>query len=103
MITEKDTIKCESIFNDDHTHRYLWKRVWDKDKPMGILTVLWVAAHVGIIHGDTVFHQLSPLSDFVRSQALKPSNGIKMRVPIRSVGNPGSFTSSYAFGKLMPI
>ena len=33
MITEKDTIKCESIFNDDRTHRYLWKRVWDKDKP----------------------------------------------------------------------
>jgi len=33
MITEKDTIKCEAIFNDEHTHRYLWKRVWDKDKP----------------------------------------------------------------------
>ena len=33
MITEKDTIKCEAIFNDSHTHRYLWKRVWDKDKP----------------------------------------------------------------------
>lgn len=34
MITEKDTIKCEAIFNDRHTHRYLWKRVWDKDKPV---------------------------------------------------------------------
>ena len=34
MITEKDTIKCESIFNDERTHRYLWKRVWDKDKPI---------------------------------------------------------------------
>ena len=33
MITEKSTIKCEAIFNDSHTHRYLWKRVWDKDKP----------------------------------------------------------------------
>ena len=33
MITEKDTIKCEAIFNDSHTHRYLWKQVWDKDKP----------------------------------------------------------------------
>lgn len=33
MITEKDTIKCEAIFNDSHTHRYLWRRVWDKDKP----------------------------------------------------------------------
>lgn len=33
MITEKDTIKCEAIFNDDKTHRLLWKRVWNKDKP----------------------------------------------------------------------
>lgn len=34
MKIEKDVIKCESIFNDKHTHRYLWKRVWDKDKPI---------------------------------------------------------------------
>ena len=34
MITEKDTIKCESIFNEERTHRYLWRRVWDKDKPI---------------------------------------------------------------------
>jgi hypothetical protein len=33
MITEKDTIKCESVFNDERTHRYLVKRVWNKDKP----------------------------------------------------------------------
>lgn len=33
MITEKITIKCEAIFNEERTHRYLWKRVWDKDKP----------------------------------------------------------------------
>ena len=31
MITEKDTIKCEAVFNEDRTHRFLWKRVWDKD------------------------------------------------------------------------
>ena len=34
MIIEKDTIKCEAIFNDDRTHRYLWRRVWDKEKPV---------------------------------------------------------------------
>ena len=33
MITEKDTIKCEAVFNDNRTHRYLCKRVWNKDKP----------------------------------------------------------------------
>lgn len=40
MITEKDTIKCEAIFNDDHTHRYLWKRVWNKDKPLAAVIML---------------------------------------------------------------
>ena len=40
MITEKEVIKCEAIFNDDHTHRYLWKRVWDKDKPMATVIML---------------------------------------------------------------
>lgn len=33
MIIEKDTIKAESIFNDEKTHRYLCKRIWNKDKP----------------------------------------------------------------------
>ncbi len=40
MITEKDTIKCESVFNDEHTHRYLWKRVWSKDKPLAAVLML---------------------------------------------------------------
>lgn len=40
MITEKDTIKCESIFNDDHTHRLYWKRVWVKDKPLATVIML---------------------------------------------------------------
>lgn len=33
MITDKNSIKCEAVFNDSRTHRYLWRRVWDKDKP----------------------------------------------------------------------
>ena len=40
MITEKDVIKCEAVFNDDHTHRYLWKRVWNKDKPLACVLML---------------------------------------------------------------
>jgi len=40
MITEKDTIKCEAIFNDERTHRYLWKRVWNKDKPLAAVLML---------------------------------------------------------------
>ena len=40
MLTEKDTIKCEAIFNDEHTHRYLWRRVWNKDKPIVCVIML---------------------------------------------------------------
>ena len=40
MITEKDTIKCEAIFNDDKTHRFLLKRIWDKDKPTVAVVML---------------------------------------------------------------
>ena len=40
MITEKDTIKCEAIFNDDKTHRLMWKQVWNKDKPMACVIMI---------------------------------------------------------------
>lgn len=40
MITEKDMIKCEAVFNDEHTHRYLWKRIWNKDKPLAAVLML---------------------------------------------------------------
>lgn len=40
MITEKETVKCEAIFNEERTHRYLWKRVWDKDKPLACVIMI---------------------------------------------------------------
>ena len=40
MITEKDTIKCEAVFNEDKTHRLLWKRVWNKEKPMACIIMI---------------------------------------------------------------
>lgn len=52
MITEKDTIKCEAIFNDDRTHRYLWKRVWDKEKPT-ISIIMLNPCHADNIITDT--------------------------------------------------
>ena len=27
MLVERDTIKCEAIFDDTHMHRFLWKKV----------------------------------------------------------------------------
>ena len=48
MITEKTTIKCDAIFSDDKTHRFLWKRVWDKDKPIACVIMLNPASSTGI-------------------------------------------------------
>lgn len=39
MITEKSTIKCEAVFNEEHTHRFSWKRVWGKDNK-GVAAVI---------------------------------------------------------------
>lgn len=40
MITEKDTIKCESVFNDERTHRFMWRRIWNRDKPLAAVVML---------------------------------------------------------------
>lgn len=40
MITEKDTIKCEAVFNDDKTHRLLWRQVWDSKKPLACVIMI---------------------------------------------------------------
>lgn len=40
MKFEKDTIKCEAIFNDERTHRFLWKQVWDNEKPLVCVVML---------------------------------------------------------------
>lgn len=53
MITEKDTIKCEAVFNDEHTHRYLWKRVWHKEKPMAAVICLQPSLSDNIIQDTT--------------------------------------------------
>lgn len=39
MVTEKSVIKCEAIFNQEHTHRFSWKRVWGKDS-RGVAAVI---------------------------------------------------------------
>ena len=40
MTTEKDIIKCEAVFNEDKTHRVLWKQVWNKDKPLACVIMI---------------------------------------------------------------
>ena len=52
MITDKDVIKCESVFSDDRSHRFLWKRTWDKEKP-SVAVVALNPAHADNILIDT--------------------------------------------------
>ena len=40
MTTDKSTIKCEATFSDDRKHRVLWKRIWDKDKPIACVIMI---------------------------------------------------------------
>jgi hypothetical protein len=55
MITEKDTIKCESIFNDEHTHRLYWKRVWGKDKPLATVIMINPCIADNLLCDNTTF------------------------------------------------
>lgn len=52
MITEKSTIKCEAVFNEEHTHRFSWKRVWGKDNK-GVAAVIMLKAQSDDIVMDT--------------------------------------------------
>lgn len=40
MITEKETIKCEAVYNEDRTHRYIWRKCWSREKPMVTVVML---------------------------------------------------------------
>ena len=40
MLVERNSMKCEAVFNDDRTHRFLWKRIWSKDKPLAAVLML---------------------------------------------------------------
>ena len=40
MITEKDTIKCEVVYDDLKQHRLLWKQVWDVKKPLACVVMI---------------------------------------------------------------
>lgn len=55
MITERDTIKCEAIFNDERTHRFLWKRIWNKDKPIATIIMLNPCMADNIITDTTTY------------------------------------------------
>jgi hypothetical protein len=40
MITEKETIKCEAVYDDTRQHRLLLKRIWSKEKPLACVITI---------------------------------------------------------------
>ena len=54
-VKETSTIKAEAYFNKEHTHRYLWRRVWDKDKPLACVITLNPCMADTIIMDTTTF------------------------------------------------
>ena len=67
MRTEKDVIKCESVFSEDKKHRLLWKRVWDKDKPLACVIMLNPCLSDNIVTDTTtslVVNNIARLNDF---------------------------------------
>ncbi|MBQ1196942.1 MAG: DUF1643 domain-containing protein [Clostridia bacterium] len=67
MITEKDTIKCEAVFSEDKVHRLLWKRVWNKDKPIACVISLNPALSDTIVTDTTtslVVNNIAKLGEF---------------------------------------
>jgi len=67
MTIEKSTIKCEAIFNDEHTHRFSWKRIWAKDKPVAAIVMLNPAQSDDIVMDTTtslVVNNIARLEQF---------------------------------------
>ncbi len=55
MNTEKTIIKCESVFDSQHTHRFSWKRVWNKDKPLAAVLALNPCLSDNVMMDTTTF------------------------------------------------
>lgn len=67
MITEKDTIKCEAVYNEDKTHRLLWKRVWNKEKPTACVIMINPCQADTILTDTTTYlvvNNIARLGDF---------------------------------------
>lgn len=55
MITERETIKGEAIFNDERTHRFVLKRTWNKAKPQATVIMLNPCDADSVICDTTTF------------------------------------------------
>ena len=62
MKIEKETIRCEAVFNEEHTHRYLWKRIWNKDKALAAVIMLNPCMADTIVTDTTTFMVVNNLA-----------------------------------------
>ncbi len=81
MITEKDTIKCEAIFNDDRTHRLLWKRIWNKDKPLATIIMLNPCMADNIITDTTTYLVVNNIARFEKYGGVNIVNLFSLLTP----------------------
>lgn len=67
MVTEKVTMRSEAIFSDDHEHRFVLRKVWQKDKPLACIVML-NPCESGLLITDLttnlVINNLSRLCDY---------------------------------------
>ena len=67
MITERETVKSEVIFNDDRTHKFVLKRTWNKAKPQAMVVMLNPCDADSVICDTTTFlvvNNVARLEDF---------------------------------------
>ena len=63
MITEKSTMKTEIIYNDDKTHRFLLKKVWDTTLPSAGIIMLSPSSSNEISQDMTTTYIVNRLHD----------------------------------------
>ena len=66
MKIEKETIRCEAVFNEEHTHRYLWKRIWNEDKALAAVIMLNPCMADTIVTDTTTFLVVNNLAALER-------------------------------------
>jgi len=67
MITEKDTIKCEVVYDDSKQHRLLWRQVWDAKKPLACVVMINPCQASTVITDTTTYlvvNNISRLGDY---------------------------------------
>ena len=55
MITKKENIKCECLYSDDLQHRFILKRVWNKDKPLACVVTIHPSISDNLTMDTTTF------------------------------------------------